>query len=206
MKINKKLIAFIIIPIIIIIGLIVILVKNNSKSHLDSGKLNYTKTLEFSQVFELENVDKSNYEIEKTSDLQIASKYLTGLECYELKANVNMDETIGKMYYVRESYSDLNIFQTKYNINEYDNIDYQVENIIDNFDMKIQNYIGITDEITPREELQDLNIKKLEIPLGEAIYYKEKQYTKKYEIEDRKYEVNFYKSGNSIVCELVWVR
>jgi len=206
MKINKKLIAFIIIPIIIIIGLIVILVKNNSKSHLDRGTLNYTKTLEFSQVFELENVDKSNYEIEKTSDLQIASKYLTGLECYELKANVNMDETIGKMYYVRESYSDLNIFQTKYNINEYDNIDYQVENIIDNFDMKIQNYIGITDEITPREELQDLNIKKLEIPLGEAIYYKEKQYTKKYEIEDRKYEVNFYKSGNSIVCELVWVR
>lgn len=199
---NKKRIIIIsaIVIIVIISGICIIKASNQGKEEKTQIK---TETLDISQVFELENIQKSKYEIEKVQDIKISSKYLTGTETYELKANVDFQDDIGKMYYVRESYSNLNIYQTEYKIDEYENISSQVEGIIENFEIKCKSYLGIDGKEKEREELSGESTTKASIPLGESIYYENKEYRKTYDAEDKQYDINFWKRDNVIMCELV---
>ena len=201
---NKK--RIIIISAIVIIGVIFgisicIITKSNQEKYGNSQVK--TETLDISQVFELEDIQKSKYEIEKINDIKISSKYLIGTETYELKANVDFQDDIGQMYYVRESYSNLNIYQTEYKIDEYENISSQVEGIIENFEIKCKNYLGIDEQEKGKEELSGESKSKAAIPLGESIYYENKEYRKTYNAEDKQYDINFWKRDNVIICELV---
>ena len=204
---NKK--RIIIISAIVIIGVIFgicICIIKASNQEKDGNAQIKTETLDISQVFELEDVQKSKYEIENIKDIKISSKYLTGTETYELKANVDFQDDIGKMYYVRESYRNLNIYQTQYKIDEYENISSQVEGIIENFETKCKSYLGIEESEKGREELSGESKSKATIPLGESIYYEEREYRKSYDVEDKQYDINFYKKDKAIVCELVLER
>ena len=201
---NKK--RIIIISAIVIIGVIfgisICIIKKSNQEKYGNSQVK-TETLDISQVFELEDIQKSKYEIEKINDIKISSKYLIGTETYELKANVDFQDDIGQMYYVRESYSNLNIYQTEYKIDEYENISSQVEGIIENFEIKCKNYLGIDEQEKGKEELSGESKSKAAIPLGESIYYENKEYRKTYNAEDKQYDINFWKRDNVIICELV---
>ena len=204
---NKK--RIIIISAIVIIGVIfgicICIIKTSNQEKYGNSQVK-TETLDISQVFELKDIQKSKYKIEKIKDIKISSKYLTGTETYELKANVDFQDDIGKMYYVRESYSNLNIYQTEYKIDEYENISSQVEGIIENFETKCKSYLGIEESEKGREELSGESTTKAAIPLGESIYYENREYRKNYDVEEKQYDINFYKKDKAIVCELVWER
>ena len=204
---NKKRIIRIsaIVIIGVIFGICICIIKTSNQEKYGNSQVK-TETLDISQVFELEDIQKSKYEIEKIKDIKISSKYLTGTENYELKANVDFQDDIGKMYYVRESYSNLNIYQMQYKIDEYENISSQVEGIIQNFEIKCKNYLGIDEQERGREELSGESKSKATIPLGESIYYEQREYRKSYDVEDKQYDINFYKKDKAIVCELVWER
>ena len=201
---NKK--RIIIISAIVIIGVIfgisICIIKKSNQEKYGNSQVK-TETLDISQVFELKDIQKSKYEIEKINDIKISSKYLIGTETYELKANVDFQDDIGQMYYVRESYSNLNIYQTEYKIDEYENISSQVEGIIENFEIKCKNYLGIDEQEKGKEELSGESKSKAAIPLGESIYYENKEYRKTYNAEDKQYDINFWKRDNVIICELV---
>ena len=204
---NKK--RIIIISAIVIIGVIfgisICIIKKSNQEKYGNSQVK-TETLDISQVFELKDIQKSKYKIEKIKDIKISSKYLTGTETYELKANVDFQDDIGKMYYVRESYSNLNNYQTEYKIDEYENISSQVEGIIENFETKCKSYLGIEESEKGREELSGESTTKAAIPLGESIYYENREYRKNYDVEEKQYDINFYKKDKAIVCELVWER
>ena len=200
---KKRIITISAIVIIVVISIICICIITVSDREKDGNSQVKTETLDISQVFELEDIQKSKYEIEKINDIKISSKYLIGTETYELKANVDFQDDIGQMYYVRESYSNLNIYQTEYKIDEYENISSQVEGIIENFEIKCKNYLGIDEQEKGKEELSGESKSKAAIPLGESIYYENKEYRKTYNAEDKQYDINFWKRDNVIICELV---
>ena len=80
----------------------------------------------------------------------------------------------------------------------------QVEGIIENFESKCKSYLGINEEEKGREELSGENTTKGAIPIGESIYYENREYSKSYDLDGKTYEINFYKNGTEIVCELVY--
>ena len=57
-----------------------------------------------------------------------------------------------------------------------------------------------------KEELSGESKSKAAIPLGESIYYENREYRKNYDVEEKQYDINFYKKDKAIVCELVWER
>lgn len=203
MEKKKKIIIIGIIIIIILMTLITLLLLNRQKNDNSVSKTEPT-VLEISQVFEIDDIEKSKYEIEKVKDIQISSKYIVGSNVYQSVANVEFIEDIGKMLYVRESYNKLNIYQEEQKIDEYDNVNSQVEGIIENFESKCKSYLEIDEEEKGREVLSGESTAKGAIPIGESIYYENREYSKSYELNEKTYEMNFYKKDAGIVCELVY--
>lgn len=202
MEKKKKIVIGIIIA-IILIAFIIFLLTNKQENDKSVSKTE-TTVLDISQVFEIDDIEKSKYEIEKNKDIQISSKYIVGNNVYQLDANVEFIEDTGKMFYVRENYNKLNIYQEEQKIDEYDNVNSQVEEIIENFETKCENYLRIDEEEKGKEELSGESIAKGAIPIGESIYYENREYSKSYDLDGKTYEINFYKNGTEIVCELVY--
>ena len=202
MEKKKKIIIIATIIVIILVALIAVLLLNRQENN-DSISKTETTVLDISQVFEIDDIEKSKYEIEKTKDIQIASKYIVGSNIYRLNADVEFMADTGKMFYVRERYNKLNIYQEEQKIDEYDNVNSQVEEIIENFESKCKSYLGI-DEEKGKEEISGESTTKGAIPIGESIYYENREYSKSYDLDEKTYEINFYKKGTGIVCELVY--
>ena len=188
---------------IIVVTFMTLLLLNRQENDNSVAKTE-TIVLDISQVFEIDDIEKSKYEIEKVKDIQISSKYIVGSNTYKLNANVEFMENIGKMFYVRESYNKLNIYQEEQKIDEYDNVNSQVEGIIENFESKCKSYLGIDAEEKGIEELSGKSTTKGAIPIGESIYYENREYSKSYDLDGKSYAINFYKNGTEIVCELVY--
>ena len=203
MEKKKKIIIIGIIIEIIIVAVITVVLLNKQKNNNSISKTEIT-VLDISQVFEIDDIEKSKYEIEKVKDIQMSSKYIVGSNTYRLNANVEFIEDTGKMIYVRENYNKLNIYQEEQKIDEYDNVNSQVEGIIENFESKCKNYLGINEEEKGKEELLGESTTKGAIPIGESIYYENREYSKSYELNEKTYEMNFYKKGTKIICELVY--
>lgn len=195
---NKKVIIILSIIFIIILGLI-IANNNNQKEELTD-----IPEVDISQVFDIQDVSKSKYKIEKKKEIEISYEYLTGKGSYELLANVEFTGKTGKMYYIREYYESMNVYKTEYKIDEYEAISSQVEGIILDFEGKCKSYLGIDYEEKGSEELRGESITQSKIPLGESIYYENRLYVKTYSMEEKTYEMNFYKKDNKIICELVY--
>ena len=202
MEKKKKIIIIGIIIAITLVAFITVLLLNRQEDNESVSKTEPT-ILDISQVFEIDDIEKSKYEIEKTKDIQISSKYIVGSNIYRLNANVEFMEDTGKMFYVRENYNKLNIYQEEQKIDEYDNVNSQVEGIIENFESKCKSYLGI-DEEKGKEEISGESTTKGAIPIGESIYYENREYSKSYDLDEKTYEMNFYKKDTEIVCELVY--
>ena len=200
-KKKKKIIGAVIIAIILIM-LIVIFVKRAANIKQED-----IQTIELTtELLNVENIEDCEYETDKTEE-QISSKYYAS-EKYEKKANVKAEETgktEGKIIYVRGNYDNLNIYKTEYKLNKYKDTTIQVNNIMEEFEMICEQYISMLDEYEQTEQLYGESTVDYERPLAESIYNDGRLYSKTYKNEEKQYDINYYKSENSIICELVRV-
>ena len=206
MQENKKkiIIGAIIIAIILIIVITLILFNRNKNTEPEQ-----LQTIELTiELLDVENIESLEYKLEETKE-EISSKYVTGRNKYEIKANVkageSTGETEGKMIYVRGNYDNVNIYKTEYKINKYEDKTTQVSNILQQFEMLCEEYIGSLDEYEETEQLYGESDAKFELPLEESIYNEERLYSKTYKNEEKEYNINYYKAGENITCELVRV-
>lgn len=202
---DSKKIWIIVAVIVIAIILLVISTNKKEKEKEENKTTKKVETLELSQVMEIEDIEKSKYETEKSDSIGIATKYMVNDNKYELKANIKFMETTGKMIYVREETEKLNIYQTEYKLDKYENINSQIEKIIREFEKMSKRYINIEpEEKVKNETLYGESSQTVKIPLGESIYNNNRLYSKTYEKEGKTYDINFYKNGEKINCELVY--
>ena len=193
--------------IIIAVILIIILILFNRNKNTDQEQL---QTIELTtELLDTENIESIGYELKETEE-EISSKYITtGKEKYEIKADIkageSTEETEGKMIYVRGNYDNVNIYKTEYKINKYEDKMMQISNILQQFEMICEGYIGPLDEYDETEQLYGESDAKFELPLEESIYNEERLYSKIYKNEEKKYNINYYKTGENITCELVRV-
>ena len=197
---KKKIIAGAIIIGIILIIAIIFLNRTNSKKQ-NEGETETTEEVELSEVLEIEDIEKIKYEKEKTKE-EIATKYITGNNMYKLKATVKMQETTGKMIYVR-GVDNINVYQTEYDINKYGDKNTQVSGIIQTFEEICKNYMGIEEEYKETEQLYGESNAEFELPVEESIYNEGRLYSKTYKSEENTYDINFYKKDDKIICEFV---
>ena len=203
---KKKIIIVgaIIIAIILILIIILILFNRNKNTEEQLQTIKLT-----TELLDVENIESLEYELEETEE-EISSKYITtGKEKYEIKANIKAGESTeemeGKMIYVRGNYDNLNIYKTEYKLNKYEDKITQVSNILQQFEMMCEEYIGPIDEYEETEQLYGESNAKFELPLEESIYNEERLYSKTYKNEEKEYNINYYKTGENITCELVRV-
>ena len=205
MQENKKkvIIGAIIIAIMLIVIVTLILLKRNKNE-----KKEELQTVELTtELLDVENVESIGYGLDETEE--ISSKYVTGRNKYEIKAKVKAEEstgeTEGKMIYVRGSYDNLNIYKTEYKTNKYEDKTIQVSNILQQFEMICEEYIGPMEEYEETEQLYGESNAKFELPLEESIYNEERLYSETYKSDEKEYNINYYKTGENIICELVRV-
>ena len=174
---KKKIIAGAIIIGIILIIAIIFLNRTNSKKQ-NEGETETTEEVELSEVLEIEDIEKIKYEKEKTKE-EIATKYITGNNMYKLKATVKMQETTGKMIYLR-GVDNINVYQTEYDINKYGDKNTQVSGIMQTFEENCKMYMGIEEEYKETEQLYREDNAEFELPVEESIYNGGTLYSKTY--------------------------
>ena len=76
---------------------------------------------------------------------------------------------------------------------------------MEEFEMICEGYIGLLDEYEETEQLYGESTVDYERPIEESIYIEERLYSKTYKNEEKEYNINFYKTGENIACELVKV-
>lgn len=201
---NKKQKTILIIGILVLIAIIVTIIIVN-KSKKEENKTELVKAIDISQAIDIENID--TLEKDKIKDIQVASKYITGKETYKLKARVNLDDISGDMIYVRENDEKLNIFQTTYKINKYENINMQIQQDMNEFERMCTQYIGVDMDIEKEGTLYGESTSKGMIPVEESIYDEERLYSKTYTVKkedsEETYDINFYKKDNNLITEFV---
>jgi len=202
---NKKLIIISIVILILVIIIVSIIINKKSSNIIRK------ETLDFNTAFEIENINDSKYKIEKAKDVKIASKYSVFNDIYKLDANVKLGDRNGELIYVRNNSQKLNIYQTKYRIDELD-FNEQIERYIEVFRSECINYIGTAENPTSEMIYGD---SKNSLPVSENIYLNNRLYNIVYEIKDdneqqqeveiqsQKFEINFYRNESNLMCEFV---
>ena len=104
---DKKKILFISLWIIIGIMLIINIVIFNKEDKNSTVK---SKTVELLEVFEMDKIENGKYETVKNKNIEVANKYLSNNNKYELNVNVKFEEDEGRLVYIREGYEKVNIF------------------------------------------------------------------------------------------------
>lgn len=189
---NKKIIIGIVIAILIIAGIVIYIPK----------KPNIIKDIvDLNSVFEIENIKELKYKQNKEQVVSIADKYNTDGDCYVIEANVEFMDKTGKMLYIRNQINNLNIYQTHYEINIYEDVGIQIEEIINTFEGLCKRYLETEDK--PIEKMRNVNQNKYKIPIGEEIYNENGQLTKTYNIGNDIYDINFYMKDKMLICEFV---
>lgn len=207
---DKK--KIILISTLIIVGVIIIFlaINLNSKNKEDKANLTKNATVELLQVFEIDDIEKSKHEIVENDEIEVASKYLTSSNIFELNANVKFDEDKGRMIYIREDYEKVNIYQEEHELNKYEDKNIKIQEIMTEFEQKCQMYLNANDETDVREQLYGESTAKGKIPVVESIYDENRLYSKTYTIEDeidktnKEYDINFYRSDEKIICEFAY--
>ena len=196
---RKKVIIIAIVIILIVVLLLFMVQKDNEQEEI--------QTIELSNLLNIENIEdikKLGYETEETKE-EISSKYITGRNKYEVKANVQAGEVEGKIIYARGT-QNLNIYKTEYTLNKYEDKTTKVSNIMQEFEMICEGYMEVTEgEYEKTEQLYGESSADFELPIEESIYNEGRLYSKTYKNEENEYDINFYKQDNKIICEFVRV-
>ena len=194
---RKKVIIIAIAIILIVVLLLFMVQKSNEQEEI--------QMIELSNLLNIENVEdikKLGYETEETEE-KMSSKYITGRNKYEVKANVQAGEIEGKLIYARGT-QNLNIYKTEYTLNKYEDKTTKVRNIMQEFEILCEGYMEITeDEYKETEQLYGESSAEFELPIEESIYSEGRLYSKTYKSEENEYDINFYRQDNKIICEFV---
>ena len=199
-KKKKIIIGASIAVILLLLVILIIAISNNNKETENSETL---QTIELSEIINIEDIENLSYETEKTNE-EISSKYITGRNTYEVKANVQLGKTEGKIIYARGT-QNLNIYKVEYTLSKYGDQNIQVSGIIQTFEEACKSYMGIDGTYTETEQLYGESTESFERPIEESIYYEERLYSKTYKSEENTYDINFYRKDNKIICEFVKV-
>lgn len=211
---NKKIIISVAIAFVLLLIILFIIIKNNKNKENNTSLIT-----NFQEVFEITNVENSNYDIKKTNKIIVASKYTSSSNSYKLNSEVKFYDRIGEIFYLRDRNKNINILNVKYRIDELDSIDTQVDNYINIFRQNVMDYLGTNIEKDNDMLYGDNKTDNINLPLGESIYVENRLYSETYsvinndtegvdeEIEnnetDIKYDLNFFRDGEYLVCELV---
>ena len=201
---QKKLyIKTIVIVVIFIVIFLILFIQNKNKKQEQLQIVQLT-----TQLLDTENIKELGYGVEKTEE-EISSKYTSTKDKYEIKAKIIEGEgtkrTEGKMIYVRSNYSNLNIYKTEYKLNKYKDNAMQIREIIEEFEIKSEKYMNFLEKYEKTDYLYGESTLDYERPIEESIYVEGRLYSKTLKNEEKEYNINYYKSGNSIICELVRV-
>lgn len=199
-KKKKIIIGTSIAVILLLLVILIIAISNNNKETENSETL---QTIDLSELINVEDIEKLSYETETTKE-EISSKYISGRNKYELKANVQLGETEGKMIYVRST-ENINVYKTEYTLDKYGDKNTQVSGIIQTFEETCKSYMGIDETYKETDILYGESTESFERPTEESIYYEERLYSKTYKSEENTYDINFYRQDNKIICEFVKV-
>ena len=186
--------------ILLLLVIIIIAISNNNKETENAETL---QTIELSEVINIEDIEKLSYETEKT-DEEISSKYIIGRNKFEVKANVQLGETEGKLIYARGT-QNLNIYKTEYTLSKYGDKNTQVSGIIQTFEETCKSYMGIDKTYQETEQLYGESTESFARPIEESIYNEGRLYSKTYKSEENTYDINFYRQDNQIISEFVKV-
>lgn len=218
MKDKKKIIISTISIILVLIILFTIIINKRA----DTVMRKKHKTLpevELSEIFEADDINKlEGIEIEKTSNLSVSSKSMVGSNSYIVKADVKLKNRTGKLIFLRDGYNKSNIYQTKYGINELDSISTQVSRYMEEFKQNCIMLMGAVTDEPYSEVLYNESEEDKNIPLEESIFNNNKVYGLTYKLSENslsgdtttdlpsdtnKYEINFYRNGEYLMCEFV---
>ena len=225
MKDKKKKIISIIAAIVALIVIYAIIINVRVDKELKKKQADALPVVELSELFEIDDINKvDKVKIEKTSDIKVASKYVVGSNSYKAKADVQLEGRKGSLYFLRDGYSKMNIYQTKYGIDELGSISSQVSRYMEEFKMNCTMLIGAgLEEDNYTENLYNKDDSDKDIPLEESIYNNNRLYSISYKIDEgtglednttnsdvteqntdvKKYDINFYRDGSYLMCELV---
>ena len=188
--------------IVLLLVILIVVISNNKNAEENTETL---ENVDLSELINMGNIENLSYETEETEE-EISSKYITGRNKYEVKANVQAGETEGKMIYVRGNYDKLNIYKTEYILNKYEDKITKVSSIMQEFEMLCEGYMEITeDAYKETEQLYGESSADFELPVEESIYTEGRLYSKTYKSEENEYDINFYRQDNKIICEFVRV-
>ena len=221
---SVKIVCLIIIAILICIAI----VANKNKKSNNNSKINDEK-IEINQAYDIDDITSSDVKIEKTKNVEIASKYTSDSNSiYKSEETVMFEDRKGTMFYVRDGENDMNIYQTKYYIDPDDAVSIRAREYMEEFRHLCESYIGPESEST--ETVYDKTVSDYELPTEEEVMLNNKLYNisfvdnsfAKYESEIegetseiteieteenvRKYEINFYKKDNYLMCEFVIIK
>jgi hypothetical protein len=225
---NKKSILIIV---IIIVAIIFLLIAKFNKSNAAEAT-SFQETVDMSQVFEVEDEKNSSIELISNAEVEVASKYRVGKNTYIVNANVEFNERAGKVIYLRDGYNDANIYQTTYRIDKNSNVTELINKRMQTFIEACRSYMGAGfDEDSYTTTIYGNGSDEDEMPIEEIIYSENRLYNMHYTISDeinmmedleefeddeelynslkeelsneRKFDINFYMSGDYLVCEFV---
>ena len=199
-KKKKIIIGTSIAVILLLLVIIIIAISNNDKETENAETL---QTIDLLEVINIEDIETISYKTEKT-DEEISSKYIIGRNKFEVKANVQLGETEGKLIYARGT-QNLNIYKTEYTLSKYGDKNTQVSGTIQTFEEVCKTYMGIDETYQETEQLYGENTESFARPIEGSIYNEGRLYSKTYKSEENTYDINFYRQDNQIVCELVKV-
>ena len=199
-KKKKIMIGASIAGIVLLLVILIVAISNNKKTEENTETL---ENVNLSELMDVENIESLPHATEETKE-EISSKYITGKETYEVKANAQAGETEGKMIYVRGNYENLNIYKTEYMLNKYEDKTTKVTSILQEFEMICEGYMEVTDEeYKETEQLYGESSVDFDLPIEESIYNEGRLYSKTYKNEECEYDINFYRQDNKIICEFV---
>lgn len=184
--------------ILLLLVILIIAISNNNQETENAETL---QTIDLSEVMNIEDIETLPYKIEETEE-EISSKYISGRNKYEVKANVQLGETEGKMIYVRST-ENINVYKTEYTLDKYGDKYTEISGIIQTFEDNCKSYMVIDETYTETDMLYGESSADFELPIEESIYNEEKLYSKTYKSKENTYDINFYRQDNKIICEFV---
>ena len=158
-------------------------------------------------------INVENYKKVKVrrSKKTISSKYeLKKYRIYETKDDIELNNLIGKILFVRSKKFNANVFQVRTKIET--NKDkqeiptlMQIDHNIEHLRIGMLLYLGLDTNTKPIKETLTGNSKyNFEVPLRENIYTEKREYSGTYlTLNQEEYDINFYMDDEYLVCELV---
>lgn len=191
---NKRNIIILSITIIVIVIFFLFLGKNNN-----SSTYKYLNNI---------NINKdTSFQFKNDINSRIAGKYnISNDKIFISKKDVYLNSIKGKMIYVRDNSIKANIFQTYVDIKE------EIEGVpiliimsqyMESFENNSLIDLNISSDIKIKESFYGDRKFKFKLTPEESILKENREYTKSFNYDGVKYDINYYIYGDNLVCELV---